>query len=97
MEEGCEIEISGGRERESERERDREWKTGGGGGEEGWRRISGCSDKAVSSGMSWEFCVSDVCVFCLLCCVLLACGLLLKRRPTMDEACPLRAFVLYGD
>lgn len=33
--------------------------------------ISGCSDKAESSGTSWEFCVSDVCVFCLFCCVAL--------------------------
>lgn len=76
MEEGCEIEISGGREEGGKTE------VGGGEG----CSISGCSDKAGSSGTSWEFCVSDVCVFCLL----------LKRSPTMDEACPLCAFVLYG-
>lgn len=34
---------------------------------------------------------------CSACSVVLPCGLLLKRSPTMDEACPLRAFVLYGE
>lgn len=61
MEEGCEIEISGGRGEGG--------KTEGGGGE--GCSISGCSDKAESSGTSWEFCVSDVCVFCLFCCAAL--------------------------
>lgn len=33
---------------------------------------------------------------CSVCCRPLPCGLFLKRRPTMDEACPLCAFVLCG-
>lgn len=50
VEEGCEIEISRGRE---------------GVGGEGWGcSISVCNDKAESSGTSWEFCVSDVGVLC---------------------------------
>lgn len=56
--------------RETEREREKGQDGGGGGGGEGCS-ISGCSDKAESSGTSWEFCVSDVCVFCLFCCVAL--------------------------
>lgn len=31
------------------------------------------------------------------CSFVLPCGPLLKRRPTMDEGCPLCAFVLYGE
>jgi len=33
---------------------------------------------------------------CSVCCVVLPCGPLLKRGPTMDEARPLGAFVLHG-
>lgn len=33
---------------------------------------------------------------CSVCSLVLPCGLFLKRRPTMDEACPLCAFVLCG-
>lgn len=85
MEEGCKIEISGGRE-EGVRQR--------GGGGEGCS-ISGCSDKAENSGTSWEFCVPLMSV-CSVCSVVLPCGLLLKRSPTMDDSRPLCAFVLYG-
>lgn len=90
MEEGCEIEISGG----SKREREGEGKTVG----EVEVERDGASVAAViklravgQAGSS-----ASLMSVCSVCSVVLPCGLLLKRRPTMDEACPLCAFVLYG-
>lgn len=80
MEEGCEIELSRGRER-------------GGGEVEVERDVASVAAmiklRAVGRAGSSVSLTS-------VCSVVLPCGLLLKRRPTMDEACPLCAFVLYG-
>ena len=82
MEEGCEIEISGGRERQA-----------GGGEVEVERNVA--SVAAVMKQRAVGRAGSSVSLMCV-CSVVLPCGPLLKRRPTMDEACPLCAFVLYG-
>lgn len=86
MEEGCEIEISGGRER--------------GGGTEGEVEVERdvASVAVVMKLRAVGRAGSSVSLMsvCSVCSVVLPCGLLLRRRPTMDEACPLCAFVLYG-
>lgn len=84
MEEGCEIEISGGRERKTEGEVEVEKDV--------------ASVAVVIKLRAMEQAGSSVSLMsvCSVCSVVSPCGLLLKRRPTMDEACPLCAFVLCG-
>lgn len=82
----------GGRLRDRDLRRER--KTGGRGAEGEVER-----DVALVAAVMKQRAVgragSSVSLMCV-CSVVLPCGPLLKRRPTMDEACPLGAFVLYG-
>lgn len=84
MEEGCEIEISRGRERKKEGEVEEE------------RDVASVAAVIKLRAMGQAGSSVSLMSVCSVCSVVLPCGLLLKRRPAMDEGCPLCAFVLCG-